>query len=697
MNDDQPGVHNELSGSAENALLARDIHGGVHNHIYGRRRAEPARMMPSVTPYFVNQLRVLGQADAAFDIHGLRTLVFCGLPGSGRKEAARQWGGRRCESFPDGQFHVDLSVGAEGREATALREFLIAAGLDPSEIPGNEEGRAACFRSWSTDKKVLVSVDNALTPRQVRMLSPGPGESVMLVTAAGRMPGLGERDSVEYIELTPLEDEAAVELLARLIRRERVDREPEAARALTAACEGLPIALCVVGALLAGRPNRKLARQVAELADERRRLMALSRYDDLSVTAVFNTAYERLSPATRGLYRVLGLHPGAGSVSAEVLEMVLGGEVDGLIDELVRAGLVRETEDERVVMHGMTRLHARGVAPGEDSEVVLDRMLGYYLRTTIAAGHAAMPGRIWLRRFAPDGFADGAPEEPMSWLEAERVNTRAVVDALADRGRWLDVCLMAVALWPLHEHGKYVEDQVSVNAAALAAADELARSDLASLAGQQQAFGWLHEGKPEAALAASERAVDAAAGQIELEASASEVAGLAALALGRRDSAAHWLRRSLELAEVIGDPRRSALIRLHLGKAVDPEQAHASLTAALDGFLELSPPEPVNVAKARLWLGRVATGLGWFAQAGDELNTALQLMRDHDRTYDRALCLEALGALANAQGDSRLASRRYQEALAVTEACGFRPDTDRIKAALASLDGGGVPAPADGG
>lgn len=695
MGGDHSGVRNELSGVAENALLARDIHGGVHYN-FGRRRAEPALLVPSATPHFVNQVEVLAIADAAVDVHGRRILVFWGLPGVGKREAARCWLGRRSDQYPDGQFHVDLSIDVEGRESTALREFLVAAGVDPSEIPDTEEGRAACFRSWSTGKRVLVSVDHALTPRQVRMLAPGPGPSAMLVTAAGPMPGLGSRDSVEYLELQPLEEEAAVELLARLIGRDRVDEEPQAVRELNAACEGLPIALCVVGALLAGRPT-KLARLVAKLADERRRLEALSRYEDLSVTAVFNTAYARLTSAAQRAYRVLGVHPGDGSVSAEVLEVGLGHDPDEVIEDLVRAGLVQEIEGERVALHGMTRLHARSQAPDADIDQAEDRMVDYYLRTAIAAGHAAMPARAWLPRFAADGFADGVPAEPMGWLEAERDNTRAVHGVLVDRNRWLDACLLAFGLWPLHERGKYLGDLVGVNGMALAAAGKLERPELASLAGQQQAFGLLLGGKAQAALTVAEAAVLAASGEVDLEASALEVAGLSALASGRSVIAEQRLRRSLELAESIGDPRRLALVRLHLAKTVEHGEAHTLLTVALDGFLALALPEPANVAKARLWLGRVESALGRFVEAGAELDTALRVMGELGRTYDRALCLEALAELARAQGDFGLAGQRCREALAITEACGFRPDTERIAAWLRALDGDASAPPADAG
>ncbi|MGH3860836.1 tetratricopeptide repeat protein [Actinokineospora sp.] len=675
-------VQNEFSGSAENVVQAGAIFGGVHFH--GRRVAAP-RQTPPVTPHFTNQVRVLREADEAVEA-GQRVLVFCGLPGVGKREVAREWLRRRSEQYPDGQFHADLSGDADGQESTALREFLLATGLDAAQIPDTTEGRSACFRSWSTGKRVSVSVDKAITPRQVRLLAPGSGESVVLVTAAGRLPGLGVRDAVAYIDLMPLEDAAAVELLGRVIGRSRLDAEPDAVRELVKACAGLPIALCVCGALVAGRPNRPLDRLVAELADERRRLAALSRHDDLSVTSVFNTAYGRLSPAARRAYRVLGSHPGVGTVSVTVLgiglsESDVDGTLDDTVDELIRAGLVRETGDDRLVMHDMTRLHARDLAEDGDT-VAVARMVEHYREVTVAAGEAAMPARGWLRRFA--GNVGGAPKSPMRWLEVERENVLATHGVLFAQGRFLDVCLMAIALWPLHEHGKYLDEQVRVNDDAAVAARELGRADLEALAHVQRAFGLLQGGHPEEAVAVAESALTSAssAGVVELEATAFETIGLAALALSRAAVAEDALRHNLLLAQRIGHDRRVALALLHLAKAVAPAEGRALLTEALPAFAA----EPVNSAKVTLWQGITYVRLGDHETAESHVDSALLAMRTHGRLYDQALCLIALADIAVARGQSDIARGRYREALAIAESCGFRPEVRRIRAALGELD-----------
>jgi hypothetical protein len=310
--------------------------------------------------------------------------LFRGPPGVGKRETARFWLQGRAEQFPDGHFYADLgaSVEEDGLESTKLREFLLAVGHDPEVVPDSAEGRAAWFRSWSSGKRVAVSVDKALTPRQVRMLAPGPGPSVMVVTEAGPLAALGVSSAVTFIDLEPLEESAARELLGRLIGDDRVAAEPDAVAAVLRICAGLPIALSVVGALLGAFPSRRMSRLVAELDDEKRRLQAMSRDAELSVTTVFNTAYQRLSALGRRCYRVLGLHPGTADFGIDVPAAALElpeYDVRDAVDELLVAGLVREVSDDRYLLHSLVRLHATRLAestdPVGDRDTTLTRML----------------------------------------------------------------------------------------------------------------------------------------------------------------------------------------------------------------------------------------------------------------------------------------------------------------------------------
>jgi hypothetical protein len=129
----------------------------------------------------------------------------------------------------------------DGLVGVKLREFLLEVGIAASAIPETVDGRANCFRSWSRGKRVAVVVEQALSPRQVRMLTPGPGQSVVLATAAGGLDGLRVHDLVTFLDLSPLEDDFAIDLLGRLAGPDRVAGEAAAARELVAMCDGLPV------------------------------------------------------------------------------------------------------------------------------------------------------------------------------------------------------------------------------------------------------------------------------------------------------------------------------------------------------------------------------------------------------------------------------------------------------------------------
>ncbi|OLT09436.1 hypothetical protein BJF78_30700 [Pseudonocardia sp. CNS-139] len=264
-------------------------------------RREPPRQVPSPTPHFTNQRDALALADAAAGAPttGPHLLVFAGQPGIGKSELARFWVHRRAADYPDGHFHVDLSDAPDtaGLVSTALREFLLAVDVAPSAIPDTLDGRAACFRTWSTGRRVAVVLDGVYAPSQVRMLRPGPGRSVVLVTAVAAVAELDSHATV--IDLEPLEEPFARTLLGHLARPDRLAAEPEAARELLAMCAGLPIAVCVAGALLKCRPHRLVSALVGELRDERARLSGFSQIRNKDVRAMFAAAYGRLGREAR--------------------------------------------------------------------------------------------------------------------------------------------------------------------------------------------------------------------------------------------------------------------------------------------------------------------------------------------------------------------------------------------------------------
>ncbi|MEU8549820.1 hypothetical protein AB0C81_23005 [Streptomyces roseoverticillatus] len=129
--------------------------------------------------------------------------------------------------FPDGQLYADSrgnrppARGAHGGAGPLPRVLGVRAGHLPRP-PGE---RAVLYRSMFATRQVLVLLDNARDPAQVRDLLPGPPGSAVLVTGRSRLGGL---TGATLVDLRPMAAAEALELLTRIVGRESVsaDRGP---------------------------------------------------------------------------------------------------------------------------------------------------------------------------------------------------------------------------------------------------------------------------------------------------------------------------------------------------------------------------------------------------------------------------------------------------------------------------------------
>jgi hypothetical protein len=667
----------------------------------------PPDQVPLATPHFTNQREVLAKADEAFAKamsdrrrYGPRILVFTGPPGVGKREAARTWVRSRRDEFPDGLFHADLTDADEGAESGFLGDFLVSVGFAAEQIPSSPEGRAGLFRTWSKSRRVAVVVERAVAPAQVRSLAPAGDGSAVVVTRAGSLDGLGARNSAEYLEVTPLEDTAALDLFCRIAGQDRVAAEPDAVHEVVAIAGGLPIALCVAASMVAARPQRTMTRFVARLRDERQRLKTLSLGDEqLSLATVFNTAYERLPGPAKAVYRACGVHPGVAGFGAEALAAGLGWDEDttfDALDPLVGARLLDE-RGERYVMHSLVRTHARGIdAAAGEREAVLRGMVAFYRDRVIAAGHREMPDRGWWELFYP---AQSMPELPpgvdsWDWLVAERENLRAMVLAAHQLGEHSVAAQLCVMLWPLHERGKYLDDLLFCGEIGVRAARAAGELPIEALLMIQLGIRLSHlrEIGPARTMFGHALSLARRCGSTELVATALESHGLAELKAGDQTAAQRLLGENLDLAERLAaredaggaSSRRLALARFHLAKGRPLPEALDLLAEAERAFLALAPPDYYNAGKVAQWRGRrLAEDQARAAEARDALTRAEQTL---DKPFDKMETLEAFGDLALRTEDGASAARHYRDALAIAETSDYAQEILRLTSKLADLN-----------
>src|SRR6185369_5711268 len=105
------------------------------------------------------------------------------------------------------------------------------------------EEAAALYRSVLADRRMLVLLDNAHHPDQVRPLLPGAPGCLVLVTSRDALTGLVARDGARGLRLDVLVATEANDLLTYLLGDDRVRAEPAAVTELAELCAYLPLAL----------------------------------------------------------------------------------------------------------------------------------------------------------------------------------------------------------------------------------------------------------------------------------------------------------------------------------------------------------------------------------------------------------------------------------------------------------------------
>ncbi|MGP3949727.1 BTAD domain-containing putative transcriptional regulator [Streptomyces sp. 7N604] len=313
--------------------------------------------------------------------------VVTGPAGVGKTACAVQWAHLHAHAFPDGQLFADLGGFGEGDEAApaaVLREFLLALGTPPGQIPPSAEAASALYRSIVARRKILVVLDNARSSAQVRPLLPGgtpPATAggaptrtesgggagcATLVTSRSRLDGLVATDCARPVPVQVLATEEGMALLGTVLGPERIADDPDAARELVGLCEGLPLALRAAAAQLTARPRWRLSRLAAALRDERRRLALLSA-EDTGIAAALRTSVARLSADDARLLSALATGSGR-QVDASAVAALAGADPDRTrdgLDRLAEMHLVDEEATDRYVISALVQLFARGGEPGE--------------------------------------------------------------------------------------------------------------------------------------------------------------------------------------------------------------------------------------------------------------------------------------------------------------------------------------------
>ncbi|MGW5779485.1 NB-ARC domain-containing protein [Streptomyces sp. NPDC003863] len=376
--------------------------------------------------------------------------VVSGPPGCGKTTLALKAAADLAERFPDGCFVVDLH-GVDGPVDTgeALLKLLKALGVSDRRLAQeDQEGRAGLLRALLGDRRCLVVLDNARDEGQVRALLPGGGRSLVLVTSRRPLTGL---EDVDRLALSEMAQEEAVDLLRRILGAERADAEAEAVARVAELCGRLPLALRVAANWLTVRSGWTVDHLVRRLADEERRLGALTA-GDVRVEAAFEVSYRQLTGQAARMLRLLSLVPGPDMTAAYGAALTATDvfEAEDVMEELVEAGLLQATFTGRYQLHDLLRLFARARLPREgepgEREAADDRLRTWLLETAVVAGRwykpeYGAPPSSW-RGLVPLESA----EQARAWLQSEAPSWLAALRGAARRGEHTRVVETAYAM-----------------------------------------------------------------------------------------------------------------------------------------------------------------------------------------------------------------------------------------------------------
>ncbi|WP_439377593.1 ATP-binding protein [Amycolatopsis lexingtonensis] len=368
-----------------------------------------------------------------------------GAAGIGKTALAVHWAHRVQHRFPDGTLYMNLrgyGPGDPAAPAEVLDGFLRALGVRADALPQSADAQSARYRSLLAGRKVLIVLDNANDAEQVRPLLPGAPGCVVVVTSRGSLTGLVVTESASRLTLDLLSPEESIALVREILGPGRDAIEPEAVQELVLLCARLPLALRIAASRVSTGSVGTVTEVVAELADDRSRLDALSWDMDerAAIRSVFEWSYEKLSADEARLFRHLGLHVGPEfslHAAAAIADLPLPS-ARRLLRHLESVHLVEPGNAGRYRMHDLLHTYAAERAHQHDSAAARDEarksLITWYTSAAVRCdelvfpGFTRLPDRPVIRLLMPP-ISDRA--QALSWLEAEQSNLLAALNQAA--------------------------------------------------------------------------------------------------------------------------------------------------------------------------------------------------------------------------------------------------------------------------
>ncbi|MFW5421042.1 NACHT domain-containing protein [Nocardiopsis sp. CNT-189] len=684
-------TRNQVDRSAAGAVVqAHSVTGGLS--ITTAAAPAPAgppvpHELPPPAARFTNRSAELGQLRRSRS-EGMRVVVLSGIGGVGKTALAAEFAHQVAADHPDGQIHLTLGAGrgTPVPPTDAVGAVLRSLGADPRHLPRTVEERAALLRTLTHGKRLLVLADDAADEAQIRPLLPATPGCTLIVTARTRLPGLIA--DADHIDVDPLPEAEAAELLRRLVRR----AVPQLS-ALAAAAAGMPLAVCAIAGALSLDPGRtpQFARSL------------LTRTDPLtledSVDRALRTAVDALPDDARRLHLLCGLHPGHHITLPAAAALAGTGEEQAreALHMMTAMSLTRPVGPGVWAMHDVVREHAGArveeEVPEEERGDALDRLIDHHLLTTAAADIALNASRLRYAEVfdrAPDLFTDR--KTALEWWDREGDTVAALARLAHATGRhtatWqlLDTAKAWLVTRRPYETWRGLIDLALSSTRALGAR----RAEVCVLLSQAQLAMCGHRFEEAAVVADHARIIAETEGDRRSHTSALEVQARALSAAGRYEEALPVHAEATRLAEQHSSPRGVALKKRFHGETLARMGRHGEALELLDAALAVFRRLDDSYQIVQTLLGRTPAllGAGRVDEAAHGAAEAAELAAATDASVQQGAAAEALAEVEAARGDGA-ARRRHLEAALERYQSLHAPEAQRVQAQLRDLDQAG--------
>ncbi|MEU3683510.1 tetratricopeptide repeat protein [Streptomyces sp. H23] len=385
--------------------------------------------------------RILAHLQPAEDSEASSVLVLSGLGGIGKTELATRAANLAMarKLFPGGAVFVDLrgydaisdlSVYPHQVYSPALKALGVDA-IDPMPENVGPQFHAELQKRADAKLSVLLFLDNARDPEQVLSLIPNSHAHRVIVTSRNAIAPL--LPGATNVRLDVLAPEDAVNLVTVKAKRELPSGD---CYELARLCGHLPLAVSIVGAILASDPELSPTELADELAQEEQRLEGLE-HEDAAVRAAFERSYVRLNEFHAATFRTLSLSPGT-DLSVEAAAVLLDTQqvkARRALRHLLNCHLVETGNNPgRWRMHDLVRLYAAEQAQSSDSkdsrDAAQERLVSYL---SARAEHAAE----WINGHPEKQLAEGFPDRAaaLEWLAIEASNLVASAEISSKLGK----------------------------------------------------------------------------------------------------------------------------------------------------------------------------------------------------------------------------------------------------------------------